>query len=154
MSKQRPVSEIVEEKTEEIVELAKALVMADSIQESAIATMNFRKGVTKIIQAERQASERAVRERDEYKKELMWLINESWELCNKPWRFFSSLGKTVNKYGNVACTTDFKNKSQDAEALVIIEKWKDWVGTIGDKPTLTTPVEEHLPDRPINSERE
>jgi hypothetical protein len=71
---ERSVVEIVED----VIKLAKELVMADSIQESAIATMNFRKGVTQTLQAERQKREEVVEaERERIKKEIM-LVYEQW----------------------------------------------------------------------------
>ncbi len=56
---------------------------------------------------------------EEKKDKIDWIIGECWELCNKPWRLFDSLKKLV--------ISDGEKCSQDDEAILILEGWKEWV---------------------------
>jgi hypothetical protein len=56
------------------------------------------------------------------RKELMWIIDECWELRNKPWRLFNSLAELIEKFGNV------KPGSQDYESIIILRKFASEAG--------------------------
>ena len=55
------------------------------------------------------------------RNELLWIVDECWELNNKPWRLFNSLIKTVERYGE----QEFHNKEA-------IKKLKEYSKKLGE----------------------
>jgi len=58
-------------------------------------------------------------------RDIDWVIDEVWELSNKPWRFFATMHNFVKKY--------MKDDSQNTEALAELLVWREWVGK-GNNP--------------------
>jgi len=69
--------------------------------------------LTKDLKAERTKSAKL-------SDKIEFLIDETWELSNKPWRLFHSLAKLVKEYG--------EPNSQNKEAIDVLNQWAEMVG--------------------------